>query len=160
MLNTPYKVNAKSSSTDNVAYEVDTPHVNVWYRHVQYAGYDNKNYTELFTKHSVQWMSLQISLRLRGVHPEGKTIVVPDSSILTVADSFFNGTQLTIATIQEMVVMHIVDQVKNDFELIQQNDKLNIWQTLYSMDTGLQRISQVSSHINDRRPTHHYAWNY
>jgi hypothetical protein len=160
MLNTPYKVNALPSETDNIMYQQDTPYVDVWQRHVMYAGYNDPNYTDLFSQASVDWMSLQISLRLRGVHPEGKNIIVPDSTILSVADSVYQNTFLTLELLQEMTVLHIVEAVKNDFELTQQNDKLSIWQTLYSMDTGLQRISQVDSHINDRRGTHYYHWNY
>lgn len=156
MTTTRYRPNALDSSTDNVKLEIDTNHVSPWYRYAAFTPLQDADYTTLFNSESIAWMSAQITLRLKGVHPEAKDIVVPDSTILSVADSFYRGTQLTVATLQEMVIMHIVSHITNDFQLLQQNDALSIWQTLYSMDTGLKQISDVESHINQKRRTFFY----
>lgn len=160
MLETPYKVNALSSSTDNSEYAIDTNHVDIWYRYPQFTASNDPDYTTLFSQASVNWMSAQITLRLKGVHPDGKNIVVPDNSILSVADSWYAGTQLTIEMIQEMVILHIVNQIRNDYELTQQNDKLSAWVQLYSMDTGLNKYDTNMIKLNERRGTHWYSWNY
>ncbi len=159
MVTTPYKVNALLSSTDSVSnYGLDTNNVDSWYRYVAYTSTRDPNYLELFTKVSVDWISLQITLRLQGVHPEGKKIVVPDETILTVLDSFFNKLNLKPEQIREQVVMYIVEQVKNDFQITEQNDKLSAWVMKYDVTTGLRRYSDIK--LNEKRGTHFYSWNY
>jgi hypothetical protein len=155
---TPYQVNALSSSTDNSDRDVDTNAVNVWYRNVAFTSANDPAYTKLFSQPSVNWMSAQITLRLKGVHPDGKNIVVPDYTILSVADSFYQGTQLTIEMLQEMVILHIVDQIRNDYQLTQQNDKLSIWVTNYNMDSGLRKFNDYK--MNEKRGTYFHSWNY
>lgn len=156
MLTTRYVPNALESSTDNAKLEIDTNHVSPWLRYTAFTPLQDADYTTLFGKESVKWMSAQITLRLKGVHPEGKEIIVPDSSILSVADSFYRGTQLSIEMLREMIILHIVSQVTNDFQQLQQNDALSAWQTLYSMDTSLQRHSSTESWIRQKRRTHFY----
>ena len=156
MLTTRYVPNELESSTDSAYLEIDTNRVSPWMRYTAFTAMQDPDYTTLFNQESVKWMSAQITLRLKGVHPKGKEIVVPDSSILSVADSFYRGTQLTVEMLQEMVILHIVSQVSNDFQQLQQNDALSAWQMLYSMDTGLKQISDVESHIRQKRRTHFY----
>jgi len=158
MVTTPYVGERRSSSTDNYSYALDTNAVNVWYRNVMYAAYDDPNYTYLFSPESVDWMSAQISLRLRGVHPEGKNIVVPDETILSVADSFRQSTGYNLGMLQEQVVLHIVSQIVTEFQTIAQNDKLSAWVQLYSMDTTMRQFNDIK--LNERRGTHGYVWNY
>lgn len=160
MLTTPYKANILSSSTDNSKYELDTNDVSGWYRYAAYTALRDPDYTSLFSKESVKWMSAQISLRLEGVHPEGKYIVIPDQTILSVADSFYRNTQLTVEMLQEMVIMKIVEQVKLDFQVTIQNDKLSAWVQKYDMTTGLKQWSDVQSWINQKKRTNFYSWNY
>ena len=160
MVETPYKMNELSSSTDNSDRALDTNHANIWYRYPAYTASQDSDYTKLFSQPSVNWMSAQISARLKGVHPDGKTIVVPSESILSVADSWYQGTQLTIEMLQEMTILHIVDQIKNDYELTKQNDKLSAWVTLYSMDTGMNKFDRNNIKLNEKRGTHFYSWNY
>jgi hypothetical protein len=149
-----------SSSTDSVYREVDTNAVSPWYRYPAFTAAQDPDYTTLYNKGSVAWMSAQITLRLKGVHPQGKDIVVPDSSILSVADSFYRGTQLTVEMLQEMVILHIVGLITNDYQLLKQNDALSAWVQLYSMDTGLKQISDVESHVNQKGSTQFYNWTY
>ena len=160
MVTDSYQPNALSSSTDSVYREVDTNAVSPWYRYAAFTAAQDPDYTTLYNKGSVAWMSAQITLRLKGVHPQGKDIVVPDSSILSVADSFYRGTQLTVEMLQEMVILHVVSQVTNDYALLKQNDALSAWVMLYSMDTGLKQFSDVESHVNQKRRTQFYNWNY
>ena len=158
MITTPYKLNSYSSSSDNSNKAVDTNHVNAWYRYTQYAAINDKNYTDLFNKTSLNYMSYQITIRLDGVHPEGKNIVVPENMILSVADSFYQGTQNTLAMLQEMIILHIVDQIKTDYEITADNNKLDAWVMKYSMETGLKQFNDVK--LNENRRTHFYSWNY
>jgi hypothetical protein len=160
MLYTPYETNKLSSSTDSALLEPDTNAINPWYRNVQFTAANDVDYTTLFSNQSVAWMSAQITLRLKGVHPQGKDIIVPDSTILSVADSWYQGTQLTVEMLQEMVIMHIVNQIKNDYQLTEDNDKLSAWVQLYSMDTGLRQWPSPEDWINQKRRTYTWSWNY
>jgi hypothetical protein len=160
MVTTPYTVNGLSSSTDSSSRELDTNDVNRWMRYSAFTSVNQEDYKNLFSKPSVDWISMQISLRLQGVHPEGKMIVVPEETILTVADSFFNSSYLNIEQLREQVVMYIVEQIRLDFQLTAQNDKLSAWVTVMGMDTGLSRYSRSEIKLNEKRPTHHYQWNY
>lgn len=160
MVTSPYQLNYLPSATDSQRYNVDTNSVNPWYRNVSYTAANDPDYRSLFNKQSVQWMSDQITARLKGVHPEGKNILVPKETILSVADSFYQNTQLTVEMLQEMIILKIVEQIRQDFELTKQNNKLSAWVQLYSMDTGLKQWSDAEDWINQKRRTHFYHWNY
>lgn len=159
MVTSPYEAQQLSSSTDNSSNSsLNTNAINTWYRYPVHVGYDDPNYTSIFSKESVDWMSGQISLLLGGVHPEGKTIIVPDESILSVTDSWYQGTQYTLDMLQEMVIMHIVEQIKNDFQITTQNNKLSAWVMKYDITTGLKRMNGIK--LNEKRGTPFYSWNY
>ncbi len=158
MLETPYKANALSSETDNSSRSINNNHLNVNYRYVQYAAYNDPNYIALFSDSSVDYMLEEVTKRLKGVHPEGKNIIVPRETLLGVADSFYQNTKYTLAMLQEMVILHIVEQIKNDYEITQQNDKLNPWVQLYSVDTSLRQFNDYK--LNERRRVWSHSWNY
>lgn len=156
MIYTPYSVNARSSLTDNYRNADTNSDINYRYSAFSYA--DDSDYKDIFSSQSINWISNQITIRLKGVHPEGKNIVVPDKTILSVLDSFWNKTFKDSQRIREQVVLYIVDYVKNDFQVTEQNDKLSPWVQLYSEDTGLKRFNDIK--LAERRPTHYYSWHY
>jgi hypothetical protein len=159
MIETPFKNNTISSYTDNNVYAIDnTNHINVWYRNTAYTASNDPNYTELFSDSNINWMSGQITARLKGVHPEGKNIIVPNKSILGVMDSWYQSTQLTFEMLKEMVILHIVEQITNEYELTAQNSRLSPWVQKYSIDTGLKQFNDIK--LNENRGTHFYSWNY
>jgi hypothetical protein len=160
MLESPYKVNDLPSETDSSSRAIDTNHISPWYRNVAFTAAQDPDYTNLFSQPSINWISAQITLRLRGVHPEGKDIVVPDYTILSVADSWYNGTQLSIEMLQEMTILHIVDIIKNDYQTMEQNDKLSAWVQLYDMTTGMNKWDKGAIKLNEKRGTSYYSWNY
>jgi len=159
MVETPYNMNNQNYFiTPSSNKTIDTNNVNGWYRYSSYSALQDNKYKDPFSANNIAWISNQITVRLKGVHPDGKDIVVPDDMILSVLDSFWNNEYLDNDVINQQVVLYIVEQIKNDFEITKQNNKLSAWVQTYSMDTGLKQFNGIK--LAERRPTHFYSWNY
>ena len=154
-----YKTNELPSSTDSVInYGIDSKDTNRWYRYSAYTAENDPLYQAFFSDDNLNWMSVQITNRLKVVHPEGKNIVVPNQTIASVADSYWNKTFLTSETIREMTILYIVNQVTTDFQITQQNDNLDAWVQKYDITTGLRQFNDIR--INEKTKTYFYNWNY
>jgi len=154
----PYSTNKFKSSTDSTDYANGSVNVNGLYRYALYTSIQHENYTRMFSDPSINFMSNQITNRLRGVHPEGKNIVVPKETILSVADSYWNNNYTDIETTQEQVIMYIVNSIKTDFGITSNNEKLSAWVMKYDMSSGLKQFNDIK--LNENRGTHFYSWNY
>lgn len=158
---TPYKP-FQSSGTDNASFAIDGPSardISTAYRYSAPVFNPSELYKSIFCPASVKWMSEQITARLNGVHPEGKRIVVPDKSILSVIDSYYNnGKFMDVDLVRKQTIMHIVETIKNEMEVETINNGLSIWNTIFTPDTGLTQMNDVK--LNERRPTLSWAWNY
>jgi hypothetical protein len=158
MMYTPYITNNVPSSTDSTDYTIGNPNMNGLYRYPVYQSFNDKNYKNMFSEQSLQFMSNQITNRLKGVHPEGKNIVVPKETLLSVSDSYWNGNYTDIPTIQEQVIMYIVNSIRTDYGITSNNEKLSAWVQKYDMSTGLKRFNGIK--LNEDRGIHFYSWNY
>ena len=162
MTTTPYK-NFLSSSTDSVCSSIRGPtahDINLSYRYASPVGSLNELYKSVFSISSVDWISDQVTSRLAGVHPEGKNIIVPDETILSVLDSFWNnGLYMDVDLVRQQTVMFIVESVKNDMEMEVKNNSYNIWNTIaFTPDKGLVQTNDIK--LNERRYSPSWVWNY
>lgn len=121
--------------------------VNNGYRYFAWNGSDRFN--ALFAPRSIQFMSEMITKGLQGVHPEGKNIIVKDDIIKSVADSIFQSSFSNAEQMQSMVVNYIINHIKNETQMIQQNNKLSIWVTNYTVDSGMQKLSKGDIKLNE-----------
>lgn len=103
-----------------------------------------------FSRENVQFISEQITQRLEGVHPDGKHIIVPTKQIISVMDSFYRQNIPDVDKLTMMVIAYIAEYIKGEFQMEENNNKLNIWVTQYTPDTGMQRIPQIK--LRDKRP--------
>ena len=139
----------------------------------QYRGLDRINYDYRYTvfqsqqmydyfmsKPSIELMSREITRKLAGVHPEGKNIVVPDYSILSVADSMYQNQRMEVKVMQEMTINFIVNSIKSEYQILENNNKLSIWVQKYDVDSGLQRISNGDVKLNRKQRNSYMAWRY
>lgn len=117
------------------------------YRYFAWNGSDR--YNALYAPRSIQFMSEMITKGLQGVHPEGKKIVVKDDIIKSVADSIFQSSFSNAEQMQQMVCSYIINHIKNETQMIQQNNKLSIWITNYTIDSGMQKISKGDIKLNE-----------
>ncbi len=116
-------------------------------------GYNvNDRYITLFNINSIKFMSQAISQLLHGVHPEGKNIVVPDSTIKSVADSVYQNTWQDVNVMQQMIISIIVDDIKTDYANTTKNNNLSIWVTKYDQDSGLSQFNDVKLNNKMRSP--------
>lgn len=104
----------------------------------------------IFSEKNIRYLSQTITEALDGVDPEGRQIVIPDDKICNVLNSVFrSGTRPNIGDIHTRFIIPpvqtrndimdmnnqtiaiIVDYIKNEIEMTENNKKLTIWNTLY-----------------------------
>ena len=117
-------------------------------------------YDYFMSKPSIDLMSREITRKLEGVHPEGKRIVVPDYSILSVADSMYQNQRMEVKVMQEMTINFIVNSIKSEYQILENNNKLSIWVQKYDVDSGLQRLSNGDIKLNRKQRNSYMAWRY
>jgi hypothetical protein len=149
-----YNANNFSTSYTNM---VGDQQMNHNYRYA--AGYNaTQNYLAFLNDSSIKYMSQVITDMLRGIHPEGKNIVVPNETIISVADSVLQNSPQKADVMQQMVISYIVDWIKTDFENTEKNNKYSIWVQKYDEDTGLQRFNDVK--LNKKMRSPYMQWKY
>ena len=108
-------------------------------------------YYTFFSKQNIFNISLEITKRLKGVHPEGKNIIVSDENIISVMDSVYNSTYKDVQKMTMMTIAYIVDAISTEFKTIEQNNKLSIWVTQYTDDWGIKQVPKLK--MREKRPT-------
>lgn len=108
-------------------------------------------YFSFFSIDNVNYISEMITQKLKGVHPEGKNIIVDKKQILSVMDSIYKNTFRDIDKMTVMTVGYIVDYVSGDLQMEFQNKKLNIWVTNFTPESGIRQYSKIK--VRDRRGT-------
>jgi hypothetical protein len=105
---------------------------------------------QFWNKKNIEYISNQITLRLINVHPEKKNILVPYDTIISVMDSFWHNSKHDPDVSTMMTISYIVNNIKNEFEVIAQNNKLSIWVTNFGEDTGLRQTPKIK--LRERGP--------
>jgi hypothetical protein len=135
-----YKQKANSNNSYQLLDDMGNAHMN--YRvPIGYVG--DQNYKTFMSDHSVAFMSKMITKYLQGVHPEGKNIIVPETTIRSVADSVFVNDINDAGTMQQMCISLIVNKIKEEYEQINQNNKLSIWVQNYDGAYGIKQFNGV-----------------
>jgi hypothetical protein len=150
--NLPYKyTNFNSITTDAKSSYGGLNDINNNYRYVLWSQSNSgQRYPLLMSRQSMEMMSRKITQKLNGVHPEGKNIIVPIETIRSVADSMFENNPMDTYVLRRMIVSHIVNSIKNEFEQIQNNNKLSLWITKYDVDSGLKRTNSIKLNQKQR----------
>src|SRR3989344_3103062 len=86
---------------------------------------DDKEMSEYFSQSTVNLISQRVTELLQGVHPEKKRIVVPDESIKNVMNTVYdkNDYPLEITKLIDLTIHSIASQIRDEFEIIEQNKK-------------------------------------
>jgi len=158
---TPYKGWDTSPQDSYLSADRGPParDVNLAFRYAAPVCSESEMYKSVFCQSSVDWVSDQVTSRLAGLHPEGKNIIVPDPTILSVLDSFYNnGFYMDVDLARQQTVMFISEAVRNDMTMEQQNDKLSVWNSIFTPDKGMAQINGIK--LNERKPATSWAWNY
>lgn len=141
------------------------------YNFMRYVGYeqDNECILKYFSQETVDIISHKVSQLLEGVDPEGKTLIIPDSTICSVMSSVQNSYKPAVGCIYsryivpsetvdeyqsmiDQVVEIITSQVRNSIEMDECNSKLTIWTTILGNfnEHGLRSHSQIK--VRDKKP--------
>ena len=117
-----------------------------YYRHVGWEQY--KGFNNIFSQKNIDYISHQITKKLKGYSIDGKDIVVSDRSISQVMSSVYQdrkpkfGDIYTVFQIPENEVISIEDyiilrtifiitnELMTEYEIVKQNQKLSIWNTV------------------------------
>lgn len=117
-------------------------------------------YGQFFSPQNVAHISNAITERLRGVHPEGKNIIVSKNQILSVMDSIYQNT--SNRNLQEMTeesINHISEYIYLDYEARKQHNTLSAWVNTYPEDYGMRQTPKIK--LKERRPaTMSFNYNY
>jgi hypothetical protein len=141
-------------------------------RHTAFTFGNNDLAKQLFSNNTICLLSKEITKYLDGVRNDGKRIIVPDSTILSVLSTVFenyrpntldihsrynimsnNNNSIDYNYIIAQTVNIIVEDVKLNIETEQQNSKLTIWTTVLgeSNEHGLRSHDQIK--LRKKRPT-------
>jgi hypothetical protein len=155
--NIPYKFQDYTSESRQAKNFLNIGDVNNNYRYARYDGRDR--YQSLFSRPTIDTISREITIRLKGVHPEGKNIIVPNETILSVMEAVHTKTNnAELDVMIEMVINYIVNQIRVEYETTQKNNKLSIWTTNYTLDTGMQRFDGIK--LNNKTRLNYTRWTY
>lgn len=121
--------------------------------------YSNNVYHAFFNKSTITFISNQVTLRLKNVkfdeHGNSQNIIVNDKQILSVMDSIFNNTYKDVDKLIMMTISFIVNKIRDEYEMEEQNNKLNVW----IINDESTRHAQIK--LREKRPTPMiYNWNY
>jgi|SRR3989344_3346746 len=120
---------------------------------INFPRYINRPYPkEFFNEKVLLLISSEVTNQLRGIHQEGKNIIVPDKTILSVMDNIYNlESRIDINTMIKMVIVYIVEYIKNDFDIISKNNKLDIEVQKYTEEYGIRKVPSIK--LREKRPT-------
>lgn len=149
------KYNINNETTTSDVYK-GLHSINDNYRYFAWSSGDR--YNALMSNQSVEFMSKLITNGLKGVHPEGKNIIVPEDTIRSVADSIYETSVQSADVMQKMVINYIIGTIKNEYQTIENNNKLDIWVTKYDVESGLQQFNGIK--LNNKQRHWGTIWNY
>ena len=119
-------------------------------KYPRYAIPDNSYDMQYYDPKNIELISRNVTNLLHGVIKD-KNIIVPNDTILSVMDSFYqNHPRVSYVVKLKMVIAYIVQQIKNEFETIEQNNKLNVEVIKYTGEYGMRKTSDIK--INTNRP--------
>ncbi len=110
-------------------------------------------YFSMFNDATFKYMSQEITDRLAGVHPQGKNIIVKDEIIMSVLDSFYQGYKKDPQALVMMTISFIVQYIKDEYQIEEQNNQLNIWVTNFPQESGLRQFAPIK--LREKRPTNY-----
>lgn len=143
---------------------------NEYMKHVGFME-DNECIRILFSKENIDAVSRKITQLLQGVHPQNRPILVPNSTIASVMSNVYTSRNPIVgdiysryivvnenirndnAEIVDRTIEIIVNQIRNDYEMAENNNKLTIWNSIYGEgvnDVGLRQFPPIK--IREKHP--------
>lgn len=122
-----------------------------------------------FSPSTVRMISRKVSELLQGVHPQGKTLIIPDSEICHILDAVRQNYRPqtgdiysryiipnnNVNMLQDMIdqtIEVLVSQTKAEFDVQEANSKLSIWNTVLGDFNTNELRSHAVIKIRRKRP--------
>jgi hypothetical protein len=70
----------------------------------------------------------------------------------------YENSKMDIKVLQEMTINYVVNSIRTEYDVINNNNKLSIWVTKYDIDSGLQRTNGIK--LNRKQRNSYYYWKY
>ena len=117
-------------------------------------------YLALMSNISLEYMSKMITGYLKGVHPEGKNIIVPQSTIESIADSIYMNENSDVQTMQQMVINLVSNKIREEYDQVITNNKLDAYVQNYDGTYGIKQFSGVKLNNRGMNWNTNMAWKY
>ena len=142
-------------------------------RHSGYQDTSSLYKTKYYHIDNVTTISKKLTQLLKGVHPSGRPILIPNETIINIMDSVYQNyrpvtgdifTRFNIPSGQnsddyitsmiDQTIEIIYSQVKNEIEMEENNKKLSVWTTVLGdfNDQGLRSHDEIK--ILNNHPAH------
>ena len=105
--------------------------------------------TQYFSDEHVKMCSEKVTQLLTGVHPDGLIIVVPDHTIRSVMYNIYNNNRWSVKDMTDQVIETIYNQIKNEYDTIKVNNKLNKWDIYFDGTKGIRQHPPIK--LRERR---------
>lgn len=109
--------------------------------------------TSYFSQENVDMISKKLTELLDGVDPQGRKMIIPDKTIRSLLGAVYDARPGNPRDMVDIVMNTIVTQVKDETEIIAQNNKLSQWVVQYNGDYGIKAYPEQKRQIRRRRPT-------
>ena len=96
-----------------------------------------QEYRNLICQKNINMASEKITQLLDGVHPEGKRIVVPESTIReSIVSVFKSGDNYDVAKVLEEAINQIVQYIQDDYRSLKKNNTYSVWNNLFGEENS------------------------
>jgi hypothetical protein len=150
------------------------------YNYIRYVGWnENDCLKKLYSKESIDFISKKVTELTRGVDKKNRKIIVPNDIICKTIDSVYqvyrrpvgdiysryivpnNEQQNSIQSIMDQTIEVIVSYIRNEFGMIENNEKLTAWVQVYGdfNISGL-RYHPIIKTLDKRPATMQFNMNY
>ena len=105
-----------------------------------------------FSDQHISLVSKKVTQLLTGVHPDGLQIVVSKENIQSVMYNIYINNRWNVRDMTDEVIEVIYNQIKNEFDTIDSNNKLNKWNIYFDGVHGIRQYPPLKLREKRRAP--------
>lgn len=105
-----------------------------------------------FSEQHISLVSNKVTQLLTGIHPDGLKIIVSNENIQSVMYNVYNNNRWNVRDMTDEVIEVIYNQIKNEFDTIKTNNKLNKWNIYFDGVNGIRQHAPLKLRENRVAP--------
>ena len=111
---------------------------------LRYIGFSpGEDFEDYFSPRTLETISAKCTQNLQGVHPEGREIVVSHDVLRHVRDAIFENARGPVFEMVDNVINTVVTRIRDEFDTIEQNNRLTRWVVKYDEQHGLRKHAPI-----------------